>query len=1219
MISGRRLSRLLVAASVLAVSSCDPGSPTPPADPPVDGSVAGSVEVEGAGLPGIQVSLSGPVARTVATDGGGRFRFDGLGEGSYVVAVVGLPGEAEFPTSTGSVAITRDRPTALVDFPGTWKRDVSIAVTVRVEGGGFEAASVSLQGPGATSGVTDTAGTVLFEGLRRGTWQVALGGYDPALYDFPATTATVEANGPPLTEVTFEGTEIPQPPAAPAALVAIAGGADAIGLTWNDLSDDEERFDIERRAPGGSWSRVHSVGDGVTTFADAGLDPAATWAYRVRACNAAGCSDPSNEVEATTADVPPAAPTDLAAASTGPSRARITWTDASGNETHFDLERRPAAASGGAGAATAPWTSTASPGADETVFDDTGLSPATTYEYRIRACNDVGCSSFTAAASATTDDVPPSAPTNPSVVVTGATTLRVTWVDTSGNEDAFEVERREGAAGPWSAIGSAAAGATRLDDTGLLVTTEYGYRVRACNAAGCSDWTSEATGTTADVPPLAPSTLVAVADGESAIDLSWVDESGNETGFQLESGPNGSTWSLLASPSADATTFSHSGLAAGTTRHYRVRACNADGCSDWSATVSATTDQSPPDAPGALVASADGETSIDLNWSDDSDDETSFELQRSPDGSSWGALTTRPAGVESWTDTGLSGGETWYYRVRACNAAGCSAWSNQASATTDTPPPGGPNLSIGGVYINQRIQRLAGDVPLVADMDGYLRVFVLASEANSFTPDVRADFYLGGGLAHTETLSAPGGAVPETVDEGSLSSSWNVLVPGWLIQDGLEIEVVVDPANDVSESDESDNSWPGGGTPASLDVRDTPTFDVTFVPVRQTVNGTVGDVSAGNAANFLDEALDMLPFSDADVEIRAEYSTDSPAVESGTSSTWSTVLSELSTLRSLDGSARFYYGVLEVTYGGGIAGIGYVGWPIALGWDKSGSAGGVAAHEWGHNLGRPHSPGCGAGGADGSYPHAGGKIGHWGLDVPSLTLKSPDTFHDFMTYCGPDWISDYVFEKIIDRVAPATYLGAPARLPGRMAAATPAEPGLLVWGRIEGGEVVLEPVLEVDAPASVPEGGAYTIQGRDAGGATLFSYAFDPIPVADGDGDEGHFTFVIPTRSFDRAALAEIQLSSAALPTRVVRSASVGPARAPGVAPAVVTRVDASTAEVSWNPLEYPMVVVRDADTGEVLSLGRSGRVRVTPGADRVELEFSNGLGTTERLVSVWR
>jgi len=1224
MIPGRRLVGLLGAASLLALGSCgSDSSPTPPVEPPVQGSLSGSVQVEGTGIQGVAISLTGPIARAATTDDVGGFRFDGLDEGIYGVSVGGLPADADFSEAAGTVEITRARPSATLGFNGVWKRDASIAVTVQVDGVGFEAATLTLVGPApssaSTSGVTDADGRVAFGSLRRGTWEVRLEGYDPELHDFPTPVVTVRPEGPETVNVAFDGTEIPQPPLAPGSLVATASGSDAVGLVWNDASDDEERFDVERRPVGGEWGVLGSVAEGVTSFSDTGLDPATTWSYRVLACSAAGCSTPSNEAEATTADVPPAPPTGLAAASTGPTSIRATWTDASDNETRFDVERRVAASTEADGAPAGTWAATSSPGADATLLDDEGLSPATTYEYRIRACNDVGCSGFSAGASATTDDVPPSPPTGPAVVVTGATSLRLTWTDASDNEDTFEIERREDAGDTWAGVGTAAADATQWDDSGLLPTTEYRYRVRACNGAGCSAWTAEETGTTAEVPPLAPTSLAAVADGEDVIDLTWVDASTNENGFDVESGPDGASWSALASLPAGSETYSHTGLAPGTTRHYRVRACHADSCSAWSDPASATTDVDPPTAPTSLVATPAGETSIDLGWSDESDDETLFDLHRSPDASSWGLLTTLSPGSESHTDTGLSGGETWHYRIRACNAGGCSGWSNESAATTETPPPTGPNLSIGGVYINQRIQRLAGDVPLVADVDGYLRVFVLASETNSFAPDVRVDFYLGGGLAHSETISAPGASVPQVVNEGSLGSSWNVLVPGALIQPGLEVEVVVDPANEVPESLETDNAWPGGGVVETLDVRDTPSFAVTFVPVRQTTNGTVGDVTAGNSGNFLEETLEMLPFADADAEIRAEYSTDLAAVESGEGSTWSAVLSELNSLRTLEGSSRFYYGVLEVTYGSGIAGMGYVGWPVAIGWDKSGSAGGVAAHEWGHNLGRSHSPGCGAGGADPGYPHAGGRIGHWGLDVPTLTPKSPDTHHDFMTYCNPDWISDYVFESLIDEVAPSPSVGGAPSFGMEPAAASAEEPGLLVWGRIEGDELILEPALEVDAAPSIPSGGAYSIEGRGADGSQLFSYAFDPIPVADGDGDEGHFAFVIPFNSFDRGMLADIRLSSAFLPTAAVRTASVGPARAPGIAPAAVGRVGASVAEVVWNPVEFPMVVVRDASTGEVLSLGRSGSVRVTPASDEVELEFSNGLGTTERLVRAWR
>jgi hypothetical protein len=66
-----------------------------------------------------------------------------------------------------------------------------------------------------------------------------------------------------------------------------------------------------------------------------------------------------------------------------------------------------------------------------------------------------------------------------------------------------------------------------------------------------------------------------------------------------------------------------------------------------------------------------------LTWSDNSDNESSFEVQRSNFlGLSWTTIATPPAGSTQHQDTGLQRNTTYSYRVRACNAAGCSAWSN---------------------------------------------------------------------------------------------------------------------------------------------------------------------------------------------------------------------------------------------------------------------------------------------------------------------------------------------------------------------------------------------------------------------------------------------------------------------------------------------------------------------------------------------------------------
>lgn len=88
-----------------------------------------------------------------------------------------------------------------------------------------------------------------------------------------------------------------------------------------------------------------------------------------------------------------------------------------------------------------------------------------------------------------------------------------------------------------------------------------------------------------------------------------------------------------------------------------------------------------PAAPSALTAAGGGRSRINLAWNDNSSNETAFEIQRSRDGATWSALATVAAESESYSDTiGLMPNKVFYYRVRAVNASGPSAFSNTASA-----------------------------------------------------------------------------------------------------------------------------------------------------------------------------------------------------------------------------------------------------------------------------------------------------------------------------------------------------------------------------------------------------------------------------------------------------------------------------------------------------------------------------------------------------------
>jgi M6 family metalloprotease-like protein len=187
---------------------------------------------------------------------------------------------------------------------------------------------------------------------------------------------------------------------------------------------------------------------------------------------------------------------------------------------------------------------------------------------------------------------------------------------------------------------------------------------------------------------LAPSGLNATATSSTNIDLVWSDNSPDETGFRIETSPDGSSWSLLANTAANATAYSHSGLSANSTHHYRVHAFNLSDTSGWSNSANATTFDVPPADPSGLVATSTGTDQIDLVWNDNSSNETGFRIERALNDVEveFTEITTVGANVENYSNTGLSSSTTYYYRVYAIAGAVDSAGFTADNATTDDPP-----------------------------------------------------------------------------------------------------------------------------------------------------------------------------------------------------------------------------------------------------------------------------------------------------------------------------------------------------------------------------------------------------------------------------------------------------------------------------------------------------------------------------------------------------
>ncbi|MBN1673364.1 MAG: fibronectin type III domain-containing protein, partial [Kiritimatiellae bacterium] len=228
---------------------------------------------------------------------------------------------------------------------------------------------------------------------------------------------------------------------------------------------------------------------------------------------------------------------------------------------------------------------------------------------------------------------------------------------------------------------------TTYTDSGLAAATTYYYRVRAYNAAGNSAYSAIAGATTQEGLPAAPSGLSATAVSASRIDLGWTDNSNNETGFKIDRRRSGTdVWDRIAEPGAGATAYSDSGLPANTLFYYQVKAYNAAGNSAYSGIAGATTQEGLPAAPDGLTATAVSASRVDLGWTDNSNNETGFKIdRRMSHTAAWVRIAETGAGVTSYADSALPAGVKFYYTIKAFNAGGNSAEAGPADATTPGP------------------------------------------------------------------------------------------------------------------------------------------------------------------------------------------------------------------------------------------------------------------------------------------------------------------------------------------------------------------------------------------------------------------------------------------------------------------------------------------------------------------------------------------------------
>ena len=478
-------------------------------------------------------------------------------------------------------------------------------------------------------------------------------------------------------------------------------------------------------------------------------------------------------------------------------------------------------------------------------------------------------------------------------------------------------------------------------------------------------------------------------------------------------------------------------------------------------------------------------------------------------------------------------------------------------------------------YLTQAVQSLRFPVPLVADEEALLRVFVTASDPGvALIPPVRATFFLDGEKVHVEEVTQQGGAIPTEIVEGDLRASANAVVPGALIQPSLEMIVEIDPDGTLDPSLGVTRRIPAEGRMA-IEVRAMPPLDLTLIPFlwSQSPDSAILDTVQAMATDPVGHELfwgtrTLLPVRELSASAHEPVLTSTNDAQ--------TLAENTRAVRAIEGSIGFYIGMMSGAVTGGTSGSAYSpyfsggryrsGFSVPR-WD-------ALAHTIGHLLhlrhapcGRPFNPSI-------LFPNPDGSIGAWGYDFREAGGLVPPTQPDLMSNCRPRWISEYHFTHAVRN-----------RLLTEEASSAAAAPvkSLLLWGGVNAdGEPYLEPAFVVRAPPTIePSGGNYEIVGSTSSGDTLFALRFELGEQSGGETPGSSFAFLLPVRPEWAESLAALTLSG----------------------PGGAVTLDRDT--------DQPMTILRNSLTGQVRgilrdlpesALGRAGR------EPNLQVLFSRGI-----------
>ncbi len=481
-------------------------------------------------------------------------------------------------------------------------------------------------------------------------------------------------------------------PSSPTLTSSTPGNAQIV-LAWtapsNNGGSSVTNYKVYRGTSSGGETLLTTLGN-LLSFTDTGLTNGQTYYYKVSAVNSVGEGGQSNELNAKPIG-PPATPQNIQT-KPGDAFVNLTWlapaSDGGSAITNYQVMR---------GLTSGAETFLANAGL-KFWYNDTGLNNGQIYYYRVRAVNALGAGPNSSEVSATPSQTAtvPSAPQSLTAIASNAQVV-LSWNAPSDNGGSpitnYRVYRGTTPGGETLLI--TLGDLLTYTDTGLTNGQTYYYTGSALNSVGEGPRSNEASATPANVPS-APQALSATA-GNAQATLTWTspsDDGGSSiTNYVIYRGTTSGGEVILTSI-GNVLTYLDTGLSNGQTYYYKVSAINAIGEGSQSDEVSATPG-TVPSAPQNLIV-IPGDSFVNLTWMPPASDGGSAILnytiyRGTAPGAEVFLLVIGPS--LGYIDSGLTNGQTYYFKVSATSATGEGAQSNEASATPANVPSEPQNLT----------------------------------------------------------------------------------------------------------------------------------------------------------------------------------------------------------------------------------------------------------------------------------------------------------------------------------------------------------------------------------------------------------------------------------------------------------------------------------------------------------------------------------------------